>query len=44
MPIYEITKSKGQNTNKQYIIRQRLGRNMRGINAKLYYPEIEILA
>ncbi|RDY25517.1 glycosyl hydrolase family 38 [Romboutsia weinsteinii] len=41
MPIYEITKAKGQNTDEQYKVRQRLGRNMRGINAKLFYPIIE---
>lgn len=41
MPVYEITKAKGQSTDEQYIVRQRLGRNMRGINAKLYYPGIQ---
>lgn len=43
MPLYEVTKSKYQNTDEQYKVRQRLGRNMRGSNAKLYYPVIEYI-
>lgn len=41
MPVYEITKSKGQNSDEQYKVRQRLGRNMRGSNFKIYNPKIE---
>lgn len=41
MPIYELTRGKGQNAGAQYEVRQVLGRNMRGKNAKVYYPEIE---
>ncbi|MGL5315348.1 MAG: hypothetical protein ACRC92_18975, partial [Peptostreptococcaceae bacterium] len=41
MPVYEITKAKDQNTDEQYKVRQRLGRNMRGSNHKLHYPKID---
>ena len=41
MPVYEITKATAQTADAQYHVRQRLGRNMRGINAKLYHPVIE---
>lgn len=41
MPIYELTKGEGQTTEAQYKVRQILGRNMRGKNAKVYYPTIE---
>ncbi|MGL5348146.1 MAG: hypothetical protein ACRDA3_12410 [Peptostreptococcaceae bacterium] len=41
MPVYELTKSQGQTPGAQYSVRQKLGRNMRGINAKVYHPVIE---
>lgn len=40
MPVYEITKADGQTTDAQYRVRQVLGRNMRGKNGKVYYPNI----
>ena len=40
MPVYEITKGDGQTTDAQYRVRQVLGRNMRGKNGKVYYPNI----
>lgn len=41
MPVYEITKSQGQDTGAQYRVRQVLGRNMRGTNFQVFYPIIK---
>lgn len=41
MPVYELTEAVEQTSDAQYKVRQVLGRNMRGINAKVFYPEIK---
>ncbi|WP_297713901.1 hypothetical protein [Clostridium sp.] len=40
MPIYELTKAKGQTTSDQFAVRA-LGRNMRGSNHEVFYPKIK---
>lgn len=40
MPVYEITKGRGQTTSDQYFVRSQLGRNMRGANHEVFNPTI----
>ncbi|MGL4337042.1 MAG: glycosyl hydrolase family 38, partial [Turicibacter sp.] len=40
MPVYELTKGRGQTSGDQYAVRSSLGRNMRGANHEVFYPTI----
>lgn len=41
MPLYELTKAEAETAEAQCKVRQKLGRNMRGTNHKVFYPKIK---